>query len=284
MSHSRTSTRWTAAVSAWSVIGWSTTAAHAASGALASTPTSAPELQAAWWSSGAALGLAALVFLAATMGVVKLRERTSRQRQRHLEDLVAERTAELGKANAELELLSATDTLTGVANRRAFDDALYGELRRASRGQGESSLLLAQIDHFQTYVDTYGAAAADDCLRRVARTLAALVGRAGDLVARFDGEQFALLLPNTDRHGAATLAERALRAVEALRIPNIASDCSKLVTISVGGASLVALRGHGAEVLVGDAGRALERARVLGRNQFSTYQVEPPARTLRLAS
>lgn len=256
----------------------------AASAAATSLPAIALQAEAAWWETWPARALGALLLVAAVTAVVKLRERKSRQLQQHLESLIAASTVELAEANAKLDLLSGTDSLTGLANRRAFDDALYAELRRASRGQGESSLLLAQLDHFPAYVATYGEAAGAECLRRVARTLAALVGRAGDVVARFDGEQFALLLPNTDHHGASSLAERALRAVEALQIPHTASDCAKLVTISVGGASLFALRGHGAEVLVGDAERALERARVLGCNRFSTYQVEPPARTLRLAS
>jgi len=131
------------------------------------------------------------------------------------------------------------DPLTGVANRRALDEQVGFEWRRAAR-QGESlSLLMIDIDHFKKYNDHYGHVEGDSCLRKVAQTISVEVGRAGDLVARYGGEEFAVLLAQTSGEQARTVANRICEAVHALQIPHAQSSTSDVVTVSVGIGSLV---------------------------------------------
>ncbi len=134
----------------------------------------------------------------------------------------------------ELRRTATTDGLTGLANRRQFDDVLAREWMRARRAGDPTALLMIDVDHFKLYNDHYGHPAGDACLRKVARALGGVGLRPGDLVARYGGEEFVLLLPQTPRSGAERMGQRILDAVEALAIPHHASLMSKHLTASVG--------------------------------------------------
>jgi len=145
----------------------------------------------------------------------------------------------LKRQSDELRRLTATDALTGIANRRAFDDGLQLEWRRALRSHAPLSLLMVDVDYFKRFNDTYGHPAGDACLRAVARVLAGTARRAGDLVARYGGEEFALFLPATNASDAFRLGESLCQSVAALAIPHAASAVAAHVTVSVGVATLV---------------------------------------------
>jgi diguanylate cyclase (GGDEF)-like protein len=138
----------------------------------------------------------------------------------------------------ELQRLTTIDALTGIANRRAFDEALAGEWRRALRNNNLLTLLMVDVDHFKLYNDHYGHVAGDDCLRAVGRVLGAAAQRSGELAARYGGEEFAVLLPYLEMHEVMGLAERIRRELAALAIPHAASKVSNKVTISIGIASI----------------------------------------------
>jgi diguanylate cyclase (GGDEF)-like protein len=150
-----------------------------------------------------------------------------------LEQRVVERTHELQVANEQLANLSITDGLTGLANRRHFDEVLDNEYVRLRRSGAPLSLVLLDVDYFKLFNDTYGHPCGDDCLRQVAALIAGLVNRASDLAARYGGEEFALILPETDAQGAVALAERLRSGIEQLAIPHSASKASH-VTASLG--------------------------------------------------
>lgn len=180
---------------------------------------------------------------------------------------------ELDAANHELKRLSASDGLTGIANRRFFDDYLSREWRRARREETVISLLMCDVDHFKRFNDTYGHQSGDDCLRQIARTLCASMERASDIVARYGGEEFAIILPQTPRAGAQLVAERVRLAVETLNLPNAGSP-QAIATISIG---LATTRPNSQNVLQGlieNADRALYRAKSCGRNLVCTYDAE----------
>lgn len=138
----------------------------------------------------------------------------------------------------ELHRLASVDSLTGIANRRAFDAALDLEWRRVSRSKAALSLLLVDVDCFKRFNDHYGHQAGDDCLRAVASALDAGVRRPAETAARYGGEEFAVILPACDQDTAMTLAEKLRTNVATLHIPHAASEVSDSVTISIGVASL----------------------------------------------
>jgi diguanylate cyclase (GGDEF)-like protein len=185
-----------------------------------------------------------------------------------MRDISVRKAAEdkLEEANRRLEALAGQDGLTGLANRRTFDDALYKEHRRALRDRSRLAMLMIDVDWFKAFNDRYGHPAGDECLKRVSKAIENTLPRPGDLVARFGGEEFAVLLPNTDEAGAAIMADRIRRAIVALAIEHDACPAG-VVTISAGVAAL-ASNGFEAEVeaLVRQADRALYRAKHLGRN------------------
>ncbi|MBV1854733.1 diguanylate cyclase domain-containing protein [Catellatospora tritici] len=184
-----------------------------------------------------------------------------------LERKVAQRTEELTAANARLELLSSTDALTGLANRRRWEQRLAGEWERASRTGAPLALAMVDIDHFKPYNDHYGHPAGDDCLQRVAGALTRNL-RQIDLVARYGGEEFAVLMPGIGVERARQVGERLRGAVAALDEPHaVTSD--GIVTVSVGVASMTPGPGRDAEGLVRLADVELYRAKRSGRNQVS---------------
>ncbi len=175
----------------------------------------------------------------------------------------------LEEKNRQLEHISSIDTLTGLANRRHFDETLRQEWRRASRDGSPLSVAYCDIDFFKAFNDAYGHLAGDDCLRRVARSLGESVSRPADLAARYGGEEFVLLLVDTTSEGASFLAQRMRSRVEDLRIPHPRSPIARVVTVSLGIATMVPLAGSRPEDLVGRADAALYRAKEGGRNRVS---------------
>lgn len=173
----------------------------------------------------------------------------------------------LDELNRALQALSLEDGLTGVANRRCFDQVLEKEWRRAARDQTTLSLIMLDVDCFKAYNDRYGHQAGDACLRHVAAVVAGALRRPSDVVARYGGEEFAGLLPNTPAAGARLRAETICAAVEALQLLHEGSVVGPHVTISVGVASLIPTTPEEADSLVATADSALYQAKHAGRNR-----------------
>ena len=173
----------------------------------------------------------------------------------------------------ELGQLAFRDELTGIANRRKFDEVLETEWQRCLRSRGHMSLLLLDIDHFKGVNDRYGHQVGDDCLRSIAHTLQSLISRPADLVARYGGEEIAVILPDTDQDGAFSIAEKMRQSVEALGIPNQDNrEGNEIVTVSVGVAtafSRVGGRIAMPEGLLMAVDRALYQAKHEGRNRVA---------------
>ncbi len=177
----------------------------------------------------------------------------------------AETKAELAAANERLAVLSVTDQLLGIANRRRFDEIIETEWRRSGRTGLPLSLLMIDVDKFKAFNDLFGHQEGDHCLRRVADAVKSAVQRPHDVVARYGGEEFVVILSDTDAEGARAVAERIRAAVWEAEMLHPASPFLR-VTISVGVASLVANPGQAASELITLADRALYRAKDLGRN------------------
>ncbi|MBR0718727.1 diguanylate cyclase [Bradyrhizobium liaoningense] len=182
----------------------------------------------------------------------------------------------------KLATLATTDGLTGLANRRHFDDCLAEEWSRAKRDETSLSLLLIDVDHFKAYNDHYGHQAGDGCLRALGRILATQVKRPADLAARYGGEEFALLLPNTDAKGCARVGEQVREALHELAILHAQNPPSRVVTVSAGGATITPSRPMTeSSALVTAADRALYAAKDGGRDRLvMSGQVVPwPAKS-----
>ena len=171
-------------------------------------------------------------------------------------------------SNQHLVQQSVTDSLTGLANRRRFDEALDTEWLRAARSGVPLSLLMVDIDHFKNYNDRYGHLAGDQCLRRVAGALGQCVRRAGELVARYGGEEFVMLLPNADLNHACETAQNCLDRMHEEAVPHAASATACQVTLSVGVASILPDASMDATTLVNAADAAMYRAKSAGRARF----------------
>src|SRR5581483_893013 len=194
----------------------------------------------------------------------------------HYAAVFHDRTAEY-EAEAKLRELSSVDGLTGIANRRIFDETLATEWARALREARPLSLLMADIDHFKAYNDFNGHLAGDGCLKEVAATIAATVRRAGDLAARYGGEEFAVILPASDAAAAAAMAEKIRASVAALEVPHGGSPVAPVVTLSIGAATLVPARASQAAGLIAAADAALYAAKHAGRNRVVCRTGEIPA-------
>ena len=195
----------------------------------------------------------------------RARVRSLTRRQKQLQALVAARTGELEESNAKLATLSSTDALTGITNRRGFDEALAAEWRRAKRNGHSLALAMLDVDHFKSYNDCYGHQAGDQCLRAVAGLIESFGRRTGDLVARYGGEEFALLAPVTDAAEGLALAQNICRELERLALPHGQSPYG-VITISIGVAALVPGEDSDSGMLVRCADQALYRAKQAGRN------------------
>jgi diguanylate cyclase (GGDEF)-like protein len=192
-------------------------------------------------------------------------------RERKLAKLVAAKTAELEKANEELQHLANSDGLTEVGNRRLFEDFLANEWHRAIRFKTEISLMLIDIDHFKLFNDTYGHQAGDDCLKKVAEALKKTIHRPTDLVARFGGEEFVIILGGTDSEGAINIAEQAMENIRSLQIAHCKSETHDYLTVSIGVATTFVKVGSVESELVKAADEALYRAKENGRNQINSF-------------
>jgi diguanylate cyclase (GGDEF)-like protein len=177
--------------------------------------------------------------------------------------------AELAEANAELSRLARTDGLTGIANRRTFDAFLEMQWRTAAREAASISLLMADIDCFKAYNDTYGHQAGDEVLKRVAAVIAGATRRLSDMAARYGGEEFSAILPSTGAESAMGLARSIVEGVAGLGIPHRHSTAAGIVSISVGVATLVPSRDgrESSDSLVGRADAALYEAKRAGKNR-----------------
>lgn len=184
-------------------------------------------------------------------------------------------TRKLDNANQELKRLTSLDGLTGIANRRHFDAVLLREWRRAMRMGEELSIIMADIDFFKLYNDTYGHQNGDECLRQIAQALSHTTDRGGDLLARYGGEEFIAVLPGTSLNGASFVAEQMRKTVSDLRIPDPSAPFGH-ITASFGVASAVAMPETDPQDLVGAADLALYKAKHLGRNQIcQTLSFDP---------
>ncbi len=187
----------------------------------------------------------------------------------------AERAAELHEANRKLAVLSITDGLTGLANRRRFDDVLAEEWLRASRHARPLALLMIDVDHFKKFNDHYGHQAGDECLKSIAGVLQSCARRAGDLAARYGGEEFALVLADTGAEAAQGLAESIRVSIEKLGTPHVLSP-SGVVTVSIGAAAMAPGPNQVAVPLLHSADMALYRAKTDGRNRVVLAPAAPP--------
>ncbi|MFO7599298.1 MAG: diguanylate cyclase [Candidatus Desulfacyla sp.] len=172
-----------------------------------------------------------------------------------------------------LQRLSMTDGLTGIANRRRFDEVLMYEWKRGQRTQRGLSLIMIDIDFFKAFNDHYGHLQGDDCLKMVAETLSRLSMRFTDCLARYGGEEFALILTETPHGGAASLAEKMRTAVEARHIPHAGSPVSDWVTVSVGAASVIPSNDASPLSLIQCADKMLYAAKAGGRNRVEVSVV-----------
>ena len=166
------------------------------------------------------------------------------------------------------------DGLTGMHNRRSFDERLASEWARAVRSQAMLSVAMLDVDHFKRYNDRYGHQAGDECLRSVAAALKPVLKRPGDLLARYGGEEFVCLLPDTDLAGALTVAEQLRQRVEAQRIEHAGATVAAVITVSVGVCSSLATPNGSAAELVRQADAHLYTAKSGGRNQVCGAELD----------
>ncbi len=183
---------------------------------------------------------------------------------------MAQRALEM--INARLETLAATDSLTGLANRRALDDALAREHARALRNGSSLSVLVIDVDRFKAYNDTYGHPRGDECLKLISAILRAAIRRPADVIARFGGEEFVVLLPDTDAAGAWARSEEIREALKELNIPHAASEKGR-VTVTIGAATMTS-EDHLPGDLVRRADEALYAGKASGRDQIQRSRTD----------
>lgn len=183
-----------------------------------------------------------------------------------------EKENELKDTNAMLRYLSNMDGLTGIPNRRYFEDKLQEEWNRTQRNRMPLSALMMDIDYFKKYNDHYGHLAGDECIKEIAKILSATLKRPGDFAARYGGEEFVVLLPETDAKGAAAVAQFILDKVRKRKIKNEGSKIDEFITISIGCASLIPNQDLQPEDLIRFADLELYRAKKSGKNQVKTLE------------
>lgn len=186
-----------------------------------------------------------------------------------LAEQVQARTAELQAANQSLEALSRHDPLTGLANRRHFDELKEIEFRRAVRHKTPLAVLMCDVDFFKLYNDTHGHMLGDECLKQVAEALRGVFGRSGEVTARLGGEEFVVMLPNVDLLQANAAAERLRTFLAERELPHGSSSVSPYVTLSIGVAELDPDTMDHFDLLLQRADQALYRAKRQGRDRVA---------------
>jgi diguanylate cyclase (GGDEF)-like protein len=207
-----------------------------------------------------------------------LRDRLERARQSRRDRRLTDEVRALQREKHDLERIVCVDSLTGVANRRHALALLDAEWKRSVRDGAPLSLVMIDIDYFHTYNETYGHPGGDACLRRVASEIAFCLRRPSDYLGRYGGEEFIAVLANTDAAGARIVAERLRAAVEQLALPHDGSECSPVVTISVGFATVQPTQDLSVEALVHQADHSLLAAKAQGRNRVVGDGPPIPAR------
>lgn len=175
----------------------------------------------------------------------------------------------LNKAKVKAEIQANSDTITKIANRRYFDVRLEEEWARSYRSQQPISMLAIDIDNFKAYNDLYGHPLGDDCLNQVAQAIAKSVTRSSDVVARTGGEEFNIILPNTNLEGANRVAKKVLESIQVLKIEHAGSDVSNVVTVSIGVSSVIPVPSFSTRGLMLATDQALYQAKDEGRNCIS---------------
>jgi diguanylate cyclase (GGDEF)-like protein len=172
---------------------------------------------------------------------------------------------------AKLEMLDKVncDTLTGIRNRRYMDENLKRIIKSLARSEGLLSVLMIDIDFFNNFCAEYGLAKGEDCLKSIAETIDRLLLRPDDFIARFDGEEFLVVLPGTDKNGACFIADKILEHIRALNIPHKSSDAAKCVTVSIGVTSSEVEQLHNSNDFIEHAVVALRDAKKTGRNKYT---------------
>ena len=184
-----------------------------------------------------------------------------------------ESRAKLAEANRTLQKLSSLDGLTGIANRRSFDETLKKEWNRAMRSEKSIGLIMLDIDFFKLYNDHYGHQGGDDCLKKVANGLDSAIHRETDFLARYGGEEFSAILPDTDINGAIKVAEEMRQSITELRLEHAKSKVSDIVSISLGVSAIVPQKGTEPNILIAAADQALYKAKEDGRDRVKSGQV-----------
>ena len=225
-----------------------------------------------WYMSWWFLGLCAIVPLSIAAVTLRLRFLVAQRRERELVKVVAERTADLRRANEELARLAYTDALTGLANRRIFNQTLQTECSRLRRMNSALSLLMIDVDHFKALNDSLGHQIGDNYLMLLGSELSRLCRRKVDLAARFGGEEFAIVLPDTTAEYSNQFAETVRQAVTDMQLPHKASSVAPFLTVSVGVATATRDRFSSPEALVSAADEALYAAKRGGRNRVAIAQ------------
>lgn len=188
-----------------------------------------------------------------------------------------ESRAKLAEANRTLQRLSSLDGLTGIANRRSFDETLQKEWNRAMRNEKSIGLIMLDIDFFKLYNDHYGHQGGDDCLKKVANGLESAIHRETDFLARYGGEEFSAILPDTDLKGSMKVAEEMRQSIRALRLEHAKSKVSDIVSISIGVSALIPQKGDNPDILVAASDQALYKAKEKGRDRVISGEVGPDA-------
>ncbi|MFZ5811408.1 MAG: GGDEF domain-containing protein [Thermodesulfobacteriota bacterium] len=189
---------------------------------------------------------------------------------------------DLKEANKKVELLANTDELTGLFNRRYFNKALQYEYKRLKRSSQPLSLIMADIDYFKEYNDTYGHQEGDNCIKRVAEVFKHAATRVSDIAVRYGGEEFMLLLPNTDNTGATTVANTLFELLQETAILHPASIAGEHVTISAGVATIIPGEKTTEDLIINMADKALYASKLHGKNRFTHFSSDqcPMSRTL----
>jgi diguanylate cyclase (GGDEF)-like protein len=212
--------------------------------------------------------------LTVTVAVFVVAVREDKDRMMFLQSMrLQQERQEVQRLNAELAELARKDALTGLANRRVFDEALRAEWDRARRNRTSLALLMIDVDHFKRFNDRYGHPAGDRCLAEVASAIAGVVRRPGDVAARYGGEEFVILLPDTDAVGAGELARRVIDQVDAARMAHEDSPTAANVTVSVGVSHCLPHGAATAQGLTDTADAALYEAKSAGRHRFVCHEL-----------